>query len=107
MEPPVAAGGLATEAQDKVPEGVLLEGQSHVHEDNMLKASLVSILDGVPDGEDVWMYDGKCLATIGCIPEVGLSLTVYHSRAADDVSAKSGHEEASVFVLMQTSEKFV
>jgi len=40
-EPAVGARGFPAEAKNKLTEGVLLEGQSHIHKEDVLIAQLI------------------------------------------------------------------
>ena len=96
VEPSVGACGLAAETEDEVTKSILTEGQAHIHEVDMLEAAPVGILQHVPDGHDMGMQPGIGLSAEGCIPQIGLMLTVDDSRTADDVVAIAGQEEMTV-----------
>ena len=68
MKPAITAGGFATETKDKVAEGIFLIRQSYVKEEDMLIASGVRILNGVPYRKLRRMHEGIGLTSIGSIP---------------------------------------
>ena len=95
MEPAVGGHRLAAEAEDKIAEVVLAERQSDVDEEDVLAGLSVGMLDGLPDGEDVRMYDGVGLAEESGVPQVGLLLAVDNRRTADDTIVVAGDEQSA------------
>ena len=65
MEPAEGAGGLASKAKDEVAETVATIGEAHVHEEDVVVASLMGIFDGMPDGELGRMIEDEALTKEG------------------------------------------
>ena len=98
-EPSVGTLLLAAEAQDEVAEGVLLEGQSHVHKTHVPEAPFVGILHRIPDGDDVRVQMVVRLAPEGRVPQISIPLAVGHCWTADHLAVIFGHKEPARFLF--------
>lgn len=54
-EPPVFRDGFASIAEDEFPVPASFPWKSYVHEIEMGAMMGIGILDGLPNGDDVWM----------------------------------------------------
>ena len=62
IEPSIGAHLFTSKFQDEIAVDILAEGQSHVHEADMVVTIGVGVLDGVPIGDGVGVEWGKALA---------------------------------------------
>ena len=84
-EPAVGANLLTTETEDEVTIGALAEGQSYIHETDVLIACTMGCLDGGPHGNGIRMEWGIAFTTRGGIPEVGIAIAEDGNSGTNDV----------------------
>ena len=106
-EPAVGADLLATEAEDEVTIGIATEGQSDIHEADMLITGSMGSLDGGPHGDGIRMEWGIALAARGGIPEVGITIAEDGDRGSDDVFMVFGNQYLAQTSLHHVTEESI